>query len=187
MVFLFLLASMIDDENPNFCISTWLEKYFMPNVGSFLNGKTTSLCFSARPYIFQFPVTQNTTQEYILLKHHIAVFKYLFCIWWDVKRFVKSSAFTYFSYEVECIVFTVSNVKSHQMLSEHSHLGSIVGTTLPFNRGLICKAEELSTWVSTVKKGNPPPIQGALPQGLFLAQVLIIRRTLPYMDPYLQK
>ena len=54
------------------------------------------------------------------------------------------------------------------MLSEHSHLGSIVGTTLPFNRGLVCKAEELSAWVGTVKKGNPPPIQGGLASGSIL-------------------
>ena len=57
------------------------------------------------------------------------------------------------------MVVTNSNVKSHQMLSEHSHLGSIVGTTLPFNMGLksrkgtqnmgqYCKAGEPSshTW-----------------------------------------
>ena len=71
----------------------------------------------------------------------------------------------------------VPNVKSHQMLSEHSHLGSIVGTALPFSGGFVKQGSSshtlggsasrsiLDTSVAWQGSDNQrcPPIHGVLP------------------------
>ena len=68
-----------DNESLSYAIlHVLIRGIFYVRCRSFVCEKTTSLYYSARPRIFQFPVTPNTTQEYILLQYHTLFFSVFF-------------------------------------------------------------------------------------------------------------